>query len=1606
MNEVERAKLLAVLLKYTKTEIDGLRKELKELARLPILVEGPPGEQGTEGPVGPIGPKGESGEDGLSITGVIIENNDLIVAFSNKQQVNLGPVIGPEGPEGPQGEQGIPGLIGEQGIQGPQGEQGLQGEAGPIGPEGPRGEVGPRGDIGPVGPRGLKGAKGEKGDKGDTGDRGEKGEPGLDGDKGDTGEQGPQGPKGERGEQGLQGPKGEPGRDGETPDVGPIESKLLKQFEEFRAAISAQITRLNMGGGSSSGGGEVRFEFLDDVDRDSVKRDGYYLRYDAASGKFVGDVGTSGSSGSTDAATVSFNVKNGSGVTLTKGTPVYANTAVGASGKTVIGLADASIPGRMPAIGVLSQDLANNGEGKILVVGVLENLDTSSFDVGQVLYVAPGGGLTNIRPTSSDHLIQNIAKVTRSQQQTGQILVEGSGRTNQVPNEINITGSITANNIKNLVAGENISLSSNATSTLVSFTASSNVIPTSNNAIDLGSQGRRWRDLYLSGNTIYIGDVKLSVSNTDNLTLTYANNDLVPVTANSPAGTLVTKSYLEKYLETANNKNIVAGTNVTISQNSSTITISSTASGGGGGGNTSVANTITVGSPSDGSWTTHGAYQGFSNTQTVTDVLDDLNEVIENVRNDTFVKSVTFTGTPLAGGAGFTVTLTLSTQGNPNKYDIYWGDGASTIGTIDTTPSHTYNTNVGSPFSVRVRAYNDNGAGSGSESEFSRTNYVIVYTADPTVSFQIYGANTGGSPITFVDDGSPVYLENNSTEIGPATIEYRITWGDSSNNVIITDDTADGGSAGSRLEHIFDTATETEQTFTVSMNLDSHNTANPSVIPISASPVTIKVYDTHTPEVSLNDNSGINEQSSSGFVVTATNNTENTIGSYASYGIQYLWTWGDGQTTTVNAGTNASGDTGRTINHTYTLSSSDQANGNAADYTGNLRVISNHTQSPFISANFSVHVEPDVRASISGSSTTSSQKASNDSTRTLYKQADLSGANRAIVSVTNSTQNGDSYSYVWGDGDDDSVTEDGSSAGSLGAAITHDYQSASVGNYTVTMTANGQPDITFQQDTDTVTFTLKNIPSAPAGLSSKSLTLSTSAQDTSKLASGFTDFTGGLLSAGASLNTSTVRRYDTTSSISSATVNDVYDATTGTLTALWDGSTDGSKTFSLSTGETGTFNSLVVTSEGDAYSELSTTYPQNYYQVFTARFTKNISGESAGAHYAKLSHSTTGDTGNIYIVKDNLSSSPTLNIGSATLEEDTAGSYRYVSGIPYYNSGSPKVRLVGATVDNLVGQAYYDSSSIAGITSGTNDEGTSSSAVVSNYRSYSNIDGSTSMLSGGIPIAGTGVGSSYALGSIVADITSSSINTVERIGFNIRNVNGTSSTVSPTTKIQVHKASPTFDEGNISVSGSLGSTYSTNATRVSGLSGLTSFSGSTDFYVNNAWSGAVTVAGTSEAIVRFNTVKHFTTDLSSGYLPVGPDLSTGRSGAQYFTFALKRTLVANFVVRLTGTISGLFIAAPGTAIDSASGNNGWLDASVQYAGAGVPGADTGNGGNGSDGCASTAADRIIDGTSYSNKAFTLTLGSENLSNAFNNQLLVSVKLNSGDSLTSISIEAP
>jgi hypothetical protein len=66
---------------------------------------------------------------------------------------------------------------------------------------------------------------------------------------------------------------------------------LKKEVRDLRNLLYQGLRDISAQGG----GGEVRLEFLDDVDRDSAKVDSKFLKYEAASGKWVGATGGSGS---------------------------------------------------------------------------------------------------------------------------------------------------------------------------------------------------------------------------------------------------------------------------------------------------------------------------------------------------------------------------------------------------------------------------------------------------------------------------------------------------------------------------------------------------------------------------------------------------------------------------------------------------------------------------------------------------------------------------------------------------------------------------------------------------------------------------------------------------------------------------------------------------------------------------------------------------------------------------------------------------------------------------------------------------------------------------------------------------------------------------------------------------------------------------------------------------------------------------------------------------------------------------------------------------------------------------------------------------------------
>ena len=1004
-------------------------------------------------------------------------------------------------------------------------------------------------------------------------------------------------------------------------------------------------------------------------------------------------------------------------------------------------------------------------------------------------------------------------------------------------------------------------------------------------------------------------------------------------------------------------------------------------------------NVISLGTPTDGDLTTNVAYDGWSTSTYVTDGLDDLNQVALNIANGTYVGQVDFSGTPLAGPSPQTVSFTGSLIGNADSYLWDFGDGNTSTSGLNV--SHTYNDASGGQFTVVLTAFNSNGTyegnvslgAKGSVDSNTKTNYITLYTPNPAPSFTI----TDNS----IDSGTAAEINNTSTNV---TTSYELDWGDGAANTT-------PALSWTTLTNTYTNAGGDEQ-YTIVL-AGTSNTAGPTPVTVYSAPGTVSVYSDHTSQFSASATTVVNEEATSGGVVTFTNTVATDPGTTATFGSQqkYLWTWGDSTSANVNIQSGVAGNPGSTINHTFALSSGNQSGGTSQTFDVTLQVRNGSTNSPFVSGITTITVEPDVRAIYTGTAVTVSDR-SGDNAQDGYVFTDYrDGADRALFTFENTSQNGTTFDWTFGDGNTTGNITSG--AGTPGNGnITNTYPST--GNYTVELDVYGTPGTIAQSDSEVKSnyIQINANPAQPGALSTKTLSLADSSQGTSPLlaASATDNSSGNIPAAGSS-----VTRYTTADPINTNNVTNANTAISGTLAAIFNNADVGNVTFSSGGDATGTYTDLVVVADGDAHDEISaSTYPSGFAKVFDARWQRSLSGISVGYSDVSLSHTSAGQTNTVGFVKDDMTDVPTVVQGNAVIVEQTAGTYRYISGVPYYNTGSPAIQIQGLEVSNLTGQTYRNTSQPIQFTTGTLAEGTSGSIISSQTKTYGDIDGTPSFVTAGIVNADVGVASPQQMGNITLSVNGSA-RAVGYVDSQMFNVNGSSSVVNITDKyIQIYSASLSgFDEQNIPVADALGSVYDDDGLRITGLGSAAdnpAFNSATNYYTSNAWSGAETIAGTQEAVVRWGTLDHFTTDFSSGYLPTGPDLNTGRSGTQYFTFAFRRATMANFDISLNSStgITGLWIAAPGTAIDNASTQNGWVDGTVQYAGSGVPGDDTGNGGNGSLGCALTGADVIPTGTSI-NAAYTMTLGSENSSNSTGNNVLVRIALASGETLTSVSV---
>jgi len=120
-------------------------------------------------------------------------------------------------------------------------------------------------------------------------------------------------------------------------------------------------------------------------------------------------------------------VKNSSGSAMTKGQAVYVSGANGSNALISLSKADAESTSSK-TLGLLVQDLANNGLGYVITDGLLTGLNTGTASAGDAVWLSPstaGGlvyGLAN-KPVAPNHMVY-IGIVTRASTTVGEILVK------------------------------------------------------------------------------------------------------------------------------------------------------------------------------------------------------------------------------------------------------------------------------------------------------------------------------------------------------------------------------------------------------------------------------------------------------------------------------------------------------------------------------------------------------------------------------------------------------------------------------------------------------------------------------------------------------------------------------------------------------------------------------------------------------------------------------------------------------------------------------------------------------------------------------------------------------------------------------------------------------------------------------------------------------------------------------------------------------------------------------------------------------------------------------------------------------------------------------
>ena len=508
----------------------------------------------------------------------------------------------------------------------------------------------------------------------------------------------------------------------------------------------------------------------------------------------------------------------------------------------------------------------------------------------------------------------------------------------------------------------------------------------------------------------------------------------------------------------------------------------------------------------------------------------------------------------------------------------------------------------------------------------------------------------------------------------------------------------------------------------------------------------------------------------------------------------------------------------------------------------------------------------------------------------------------------------------------------------------------------------------------------KLVPTQPTTIAAQTLTL-TGTAGVARLCQGFTPVnnTGGSLTPTAG----TLYTRNTDSTITTNYLTEFGPGDSGTVTGFVNSTSVGSRTMNISfglyavTSDNGTYGALQIANDKDAAeSTRNVGITSLFYEVYDARLINAASPD--GFNKAYITHGAAA-TNNVFWYEDpSTVSAPVISFSAVT--PPSSPTLNYSSGVPHYTQATANNFTYDVTVTNASGDMYTQNKLL-------NSDGQTAGFQNPGHKEYDDFTGGT------LPPArnfGVGTGAVVNIAQTPRDLhLTLTSNHFTRFDAVTPYGSHNNQRLSYSTNINIMGTTArtnAIDEDNILIS-TLG-TGSGNATRVNAGS-----TGDNPTPVYTSWTANSSVAA-YEAVVRGAVLRHDQTDYSSGYLPAGPDYSSGRNGTQYFQIELIRSNVSEFRITYSGAAAGCFVCMPDNSAwtTSLSGTNGWADMFQAYRGAGIPT-------SAEPGCSSGGLMDNNGGT------FTCVFGTESSSNDSNNRILIRWKLTSGQSITGMSFSA-